>query len=114
MVGVDLDIFFDRDHHDVLMGRREKRVQDKRIMGLIRNYLEAGIMLHGVVIESVAKARHKVALRYDGRFGTAGFIDFMERLVRYKRRKVFLIVDGPPVHKSKAARKWVEDHSDGM
>lgn len=48
----------------------------------------------------------------DGKFGTREFIDFMERLVRYKRRKVFLIVDGHPVHKSKAVMKWAEDHSD--
>jgi RNA-directed DNA polymerase len=51
VVDVDLEKFFDRVNHDVLMGRMEKRVQDKRILGLIRNYLEAGIMLHGVVIE---------------------------------------------------------------
>jgi group II intron reverse transcriptase/maturase len=50
VVDVDLEKFFDRVNHDVLMGRMEKRVQDKRILGLIRNYLEAGIMLHGVVI----------------------------------------------------------------
>lgn len=51
VVDVDLEKFFDRVNHDVLMGRMEKRIQDKRILGLIRNYLEAGIMLHGVVIE---------------------------------------------------------------
>ena len=51
VVDVDLEKFFDRVNHDVLMGRMEKRVRDKRILGLIRNYLEAGIMLHGVVIE---------------------------------------------------------------
>jgi group II intron reverse transcriptase/maturase len=51
VVDVDLEKFFDRVNHDVLMGRMEKRVQDKRILGLIRNYLEAGIMLHGVVTE---------------------------------------------------------------
>jgi transposase len=48
----------------------------------------------------------------DSRFGTEQFIDFMERLIRYKRRKVFLIVDGHPVHKSKSARTWVENNKD--
>ncbi len=48
----------------------------------------------------------------DARFGTAQFIEFMAKLVKYKRRKIFLIVDGHPVHKSKAARQWVADNSD--
>lgn len=48
----------------------------------------------------------------DSKFGAGQFIDFMERLIRYKRRKVFLIVDGHPVHKSKSARLWVEKNKD--
>lgn len=51
VVDVDLEKFFDRVHHDVLMGRLEKRVKDPRLLGLIRRYLEAGVLLHGVVIE---------------------------------------------------------------
>jgi RNA-directed DNA polymerase len=48
---VDLEKFFDRVCHDVLIGRMEKRVGDKRMLGLIRRYLEAGIMANGVVME---------------------------------------------------------------
>lgn len=51
VVDVDLEKFFDRVQHDVLMGRLEKRVKDPRLLGLIRRYLEAGVMLHGVVVE---------------------------------------------------------------
>jgi RNA-directed DNA polymerase len=51
VVDVDLEKFFDRVNHDVLMGRLEKRIGDKRLLGLIRRYLEAGIMAHGVVAE---------------------------------------------------------------
>lgn len=51
VVDVDLEKFFDRVQHDVLMGRLEKRVKDPRILGLIRRYLETGVMLHGVVVE---------------------------------------------------------------
>ena len=40
-----------RVSHDVLMGRLAKRVADKRLLGLIRSYLNAGIMADGVVIE---------------------------------------------------------------
>jgi RNA-directed DNA polymerase len=51
VVDVDLEKFFDRVCHDVLMGRLEKRIGDKRMLGLIRRYLEAGIMTNGVVME---------------------------------------------------------------
>lgn len=51
VVDVDLEKFFDRVNHDVLMGRLAKRIEDKRLLGLIRRYLEAGIMTGGVVME---------------------------------------------------------------
>lgn len=51
VVDVDLEKFFDRVNHDVLMGRLEKRIGDKRMLGLIRRYLAAGIMANGVVME---------------------------------------------------------------
>ena len=51
VVDVDLEKFFDRVNHDILMGRLSRRVSDKRVLRLIRRYLEAGIMDGGVVIE---------------------------------------------------------------
>jgi group II intron reverse transcriptase/maturase len=51
VVDVDLEKFFDRVNHDVLMGRLAGRMADKRVLGLIRRYLEAGIMVNGVVME---------------------------------------------------------------
>jgi group II intron reverse transcriptase/maturase len=51
VVDVDLEKFFDRVNHDVLMGRLARRIADRRILGLIRRYLEAGILLQGVVLE---------------------------------------------------------------
>lgn len=51
VVDVDLEKFFDRVHHDMLMGRLARRIADGRVLGLIRRYLEAGIMAHGVVTE---------------------------------------------------------------
>ena len=51
VVDVDLEKFFDRVNHDVLMGRLAKRIADRRVLGLIRRYLEAGIMANGVVME---------------------------------------------------------------
>ena len=51
VVDVDLEKFFDRVNHDVLMTRLARRIADKRLLGLIRRYLEAGMMADGVVTE---------------------------------------------------------------
>ena len=51
VVDVDLEQFFDRVNHDVLMGRLAKRIGDGRVLGLIRRYLGAGIMANGVAME---------------------------------------------------------------
>lgn len=51
VVDVDLERFFDCVNHDILMGRLAKRIADKRVLGLIRRYLQAGILERGAVIE---------------------------------------------------------------
>lgn len=51
VVDVDLEKFFDRVNHDVLMGRLARRIEDCRMLRLIRRYLDAGIMANGVVME---------------------------------------------------------------
>jgi RNA-directed DNA polymerase len=51
VVDVDLERFFDRVNWDILMGRLSRRIEDKRVLRLIRRYLEAGVMADGVVIE---------------------------------------------------------------
>jgi group II intron reverse transcriptase/maturase len=51
VVDIDIEKFFDRVNHDVLMGRIAKRIDDKRFMRLLRRYLQAGVMVNGVVIE---------------------------------------------------------------
>lgn len=50
VVDLDLEKFFDRVNHDILMGRLAKRIGDKRVLRLIRRYLEAGILTDGVAI----------------------------------------------------------------
>jgi RNA-directed DNA polymerase len=49
VVDIDLEKFFDRVNHDILMGRIAKRVTDKRVLKLIRAFLNAGVMENGLV-----------------------------------------------------------------
>lgn len=51
VVDVDLERFFDRVNHDVLMGRLAKKIEDKRMLKILRSFLNAGVMLNGVVID---------------------------------------------------------------
>ena len=51
VVDVDLEKFFDRVNHDVLMGRLAKRIEDKAMLRILRRYLQAGVMANGVVME---------------------------------------------------------------
>src|SRR5205809_3040249 len=55
-VDLDLEKFFDRVNHDKLMGQIAKRVEDKRLLKLIRAFLNAGVMENGLVSPSVEGA----------------------------------------------------------
>jgi len=52
VVDIDLEKFFDRVNHDILMSRVARRIEDKTILGLIRRFLNSGIMLDGVIVAS--------------------------------------------------------------
>jgi len=49
VVDIDLEKFFDKVNHDILMGRIAKRVKDKPVLKLIRSFLNAGVMQQGLV-----------------------------------------------------------------
>ncbi|WP_052234794.1 group II intron reverse transcriptase/maturase [Parachlamydia acanthamoebae] len=49
VVDIDLEKFFDRVNHDILMARIARKVKDKRVLKLIRRYLTAGMMSEGIV-----------------------------------------------------------------
>jgi len=48
VVDIDLEKFFDRVNHDILMSRLARRIKDKRVLRLIRSYLQAGMMSNGL------------------------------------------------------------------
>lgn len=50
MVDMDLEKFFDKVNHDRLMYKLAEKIQDKRLLKLIRKYLQSGVMLNGVVV----------------------------------------------------------------
>ena len=54
VVHLDLEKFFDRVNHDMVMSRVARKVKDKRLLRLIRRYLNAGIMQDGVVSQREA------------------------------------------------------------
>ena len=49
VVDIDLEKFFDRVNHDIMMSRLARRIKDKRVLRLIRRYLQAGMMEGGLV-----------------------------------------------------------------
>jgi RNA-directed DNA polymerase len=48
---MDLEKFFDRVNHDILMSRIARKIKDKHVLLLIRLYLQAGIMSNGILME---------------------------------------------------------------
>jgi RNA-directed DNA polymerase len=52
VVDIDLEKFFDGVNHDILMARVARVVKDKRALKLIRAYLNVGVMVNGVVMDS--------------------------------------------------------------
>lgn len=49
VVDLDLEKFFDRVNHDILMAKLAKKIEDERVLKLIRRYLEVGMMAEGVI-----------------------------------------------------------------
>lgn len=49
-VDMDLEKFFDRVNHDILMAKLARKIEDKRVLKLIRWYLQAGVMINGCCV----------------------------------------------------------------
>lgn len=51
---------------------------------------------------------------FQERFTARVFIEFLRRLIRHATQRVFLIVDGHPVHRSAAVKRWLREHADAI
>ena len=52
VVDMDLEKFFDKVNHNILMRKLEKKIKDKRLLKLIRKYLESGVLINGIKVSS--------------------------------------------------------------
>lgn len=52
VVDMDLEKFFDKVNHDILVERLARKIKDKRVLKLIKGYLKSGIMLNGIKVKS--------------------------------------------------------------
>ena len=52
VVDIDLEKFFNKVNHDILMYKLSKDIKDKRVLKLIRKYLQSGIMINGIVVSN--------------------------------------------------------------
>lgn len=60
VVDMDLEKFFDKVNHDKLMGKLEQKIEDKRVLKLVRRFLQGGIMIGNYFIK-VMRELQKVA-----------------------------------------------------
>jgi RNA-directed DNA polymerase len=110
VVDIDLEKFFDRVNHDVLMSRLARRIKDKRVLRLIRRYLQAGMMSNILLDEldkELERRGHKFCRYADDcniyvRSRSAGE-RVMKSLTRFLERRLRLQVNAG---KSAVARPW--------
>jgi len=63
------------------------------------------------MISAISNQGRLAFMVFKQRFTAQVMLDFLRRLVRHAGRKVFLVVDGHPVHKSKKVKQWLEKHA---
>jgi len=64
------------------------------------------------MISAITNQGHLNFMVFEDAFVSGIFVEFMRRLVRQHPRKVFLIVDGHPVHRARKTRQWLANHSE--
>lgn len=62
------------------------------------------------IISAITNYGNLSFMTYTGRFSSKVFIEFLRRLIKHKKGKIFLIVDNLSVHKSKIVKEWINKH----
>ena len=60
------------------------------------------------VVSAINNSGNLAFMVFKGSFVTAVFLNFLKRLIKHSKQKIFLIVDGHPVHKAKVITQWLE------
>jgi RNA-directed DNA polymerase len=97
VVDLDLEKFFDRVNHDVLMSRLARKISDKRVLRLIRRYLQAGMMAGGVVSPRVEGAPQGGPL---SPLMSNVLLDDLDKELERRGHKFCRYADGTPVQAS--------------
>jgi len=63
------------------------------------------------MISTVSNVGNLRFMIFEGKFNADVCITFLKRLIKGARRKIFLILDGHPVHKSKKVKSWILEHA---
>ena len=66
------------------------------------------------MISAITNRGHMQFMVFKERFTTAVFLKFLRRLLRQNRQKIFLIIDGHPVHIAKSTCRWFKEHRAAM
>jgi len=64
------------------------------------------------MVSAISNKGHVEFMILDGTFNGSVFIDFLNRLIKHKHYKIFLVVDGHSAHKTKLVKAWLEEHKD--
>jgi len=64
------------------------------------------------MISAISNRGHLQFMILDGSFNGAVFIEFLKRMIKYSRDKIFFVTDGHPAHKTKILKAWLEENKD--
>jgi transposase len=66
------------------------------------------------MISALSNKGHLEFMVMEGSFNSEVFIEFLQRMVKYKQQKIYLIVDGHPAHKTNKVKEWLTHNNDKM
>ncbi|MFV0606659.1 MAG: IS630 family transposase [Niabella sp.] len=62
------------------------------------------------MISAISNKGHLQFMIIDGSFNSAVFMEFLKRMIKYSRDKIFFVTDGHPAHKTKKLKQWLEEN----